>query len=177
MSNVPLPNPLPAGAILADAVIELRLIRMLHPGDARSPEKEFLSTVREYHFAIYCCEDGREIGSIRLRATNDPQIVRAVGHVGYDVNMEHRRKGYATRAICLIVNIAHLCGVTPLWLLIEPNNDASRRAAERAWNGLGLSASRLPLPLPRRRVAGGRSPCACAWRRYARSLANSQRGR
>ncbi|WP_420124952.1 GNAT family N-acetyltransferase [Longimicrobium sp.] len=132
MSNVPASDPLPAGAVLADDAIELRLIHVLHPGDARPAEKEFLSAVREYHFAIYCREDGRTTGSIRLRATNDPRIVRAVGHVGYDVNTEHRGKGYATRAIRLIASLARLCGVMPLWLLIEPNNDASRRAAERA---------------------------------------------
>jgi predicted acetyltransferase len=59
-------------------------------------------------------------------------ILRALGHSGYEVDEAHRRNGYATRAIRLIVGLARVCGVAPLWVLIDPDNVASRGAVERA---------------------------------------------
>ena len=44
----------------------------------------------------------------------------------------HRRNGYATRAVKLIVGLAKYWNVLPLWILIEPDNIASRRTVERA---------------------------------------------
>ena len=56
----------------------------------------------------------------------------------------HRRNGYATRAIRLIVGLARVCGVSPLWILIEPDNLASRKAVERAGLELVDVADTLP---------------------------------
>lgn len=127
-------NSLPAGAVLADDSIELRLIRVLAPGDedARPPEARFLASALEYRFAIHRRADGLRVGRIHLRATDDPLILRALGHSGYEVDEAHRRNGYATRAIRLIAGLARACGVAPLWVLIDPDNVASRRAVERA---------------------------------------------
>lgn len=134
MSNLPPPDPLPAGAVLADDLVELRLLPVLHPGDtpARTQDTQFLSPTPEYRFAIHLRADGQDVGLIRLRATNDPLIVSTLGHASYDVNDVHRKNGYATSALRLIVGLARLCGVTPLWLLIDPSNDPSLRTAERA---------------------------------------------
>jgi predicted acetyltransferase len=133
MNHPPSADQLPPGAVLADAVTELRLIRVIHPGDltARPAEAHFLSSALEYRFAIHRRTDDLRVGRIHLRITDDPLILRALGHMGYAVDEEHRRNGYATRAIRLIVGLARVCGVMPLWVLIEPDNVASRKSVER----------------------------------------------
>ena len=146
MTDVRPPDPLPPAAVLADDAIELRLLRVLAPGDAaaRPPEARFLSAALEYRFAIHRRGDGLRVGRIHLRVTHDPLILRALGHSGYEVDEAHRRNGYATRAILLIVGLARVCGVTPLWVLIEPDNVASRKAVERAGFTLADVVDTLP---------------------------------
>ncbi|MCX5661260.1 MAG: GNAT family N-acetyltransferase [Planctomycetota bacterium] len=124
--------PPPGG--LADEAIELRVIRVLGAGDveARPVEARFLSRAPEYRFAIHRVGDGLRVGRIHLRGTHDPLIVGTLGHTGYAVDEPHRRKGYATRAVRLIVGLARNWGVLPLWVVIEPDNIASRRTVERA---------------------------------------------
>ena len=132
--------------MLADDAIKLLLLRVLAPGDAaaRPPEARFLSAALEYRFAIHRRGDGLRVGRIHLRVTHDPLILRALGHSGYEVDEAHRRNGYATRAIRLIVGLARVCGVTPLWVLIEPDNVASRKAVERAGFTLADVVDTLP---------------------------------
>lgn len=119
---------------LADDMVELRLIRVLAPGDltARPPEARFLSDSHEYRFAIHRQIDGARVGRVHLRVTDDPDIIRALGHSGYAVDEEHRGNGYATRALRLVVGLARAVKTIPLWVLIEPENVASRRVVERA---------------------------------------------
>lgn len=150
-----------AGAPLADDAVELRLIRTLAPGDlaARPPEARFLSPALEHRFAIHRRSDGQRVGRIHLRVTDDEAIVRAVGHTGYAVDEAHRRQGYATRAIRLIAGIASAHGVSPLWVFIEPENVASRRAVERA--GFELAATEATRPEAR---ALGLGPTVCHYR-------------
>lgn len=140
------PGELPSGAVLADDVIELRLLRVLHPGNpaARPHETRFLSAALEYRFAIHRRTDGLRVGRIHLRVTGDPLILRALGHAGYAVDEAHRRNGYLARAIRLVAGLARLCGVAPLWVLIEPDNVASRRAVERAGFHLFDEVDTLP---------------------------------
>ena len=85
----------------------------------------------EYRFAIHRRTDGVRVGRIHIRVTDDKEIAESVGHGGYAVEEAHRRNGYATRAIRLMVGLAHIGGVMSLWVLIEPENIASRRAVER----------------------------------------------
>ena len=146
MTDVRPPDPLPPAAVLADDAIKLLLLRVLAPGDAaaRPPEARFLSAALEYRFAIHRRGDGLRVGRIHLRVTHDPLILRALGHSGYEVDEAHRRNGYATRAIRLIVGLARVCGVTPLWVLIEPDNVASRKAVERAGFTLADVVDTLP---------------------------------
>lgn len=134
MSNESLPDPPPPVELLADDLVELRLIRVLGPAeaDARPPEARFLAADPECRFAIHRREDGARVGRIHIRLTGDPLIVRAMGHSGYEVDEGHRRQGYAARALRLIRGIARHYGVAPLWVLIAPDNTASRRTAERA---------------------------------------------
>ncbi len=121
------------GPTLSDDVIDLRLLRVLAPGDlsARSAEARFLAHAPEHRFAIHRRTDGLRVGRIHLRITDDPTILGAVGHMGFAVEEAHRRNGYATRAIRLILDLARRYRVSPLWILIEPGNTPSRRAVER----------------------------------------------
>jgi predicted acetyltransferase/ribosomal protein S18 acetylase RimI-like enzyme len=126
-------------AFLVDDIIELRLIRIMGPADAatRSADHQFMAHVPEYRFAIHRRSDDLRVGRIHIRATSDEKVLRALGHSGYAVDESHRRNGYATRAIRLIIGLARHWNLLPLWILIEPDNIASRRAAERA--GLTLA--------------------------------------
>jgi predicted acetyltransferase len=120
--------------VLADEVVELRLLRVLSCEDTalRPPEAQFLCRAPGHRFAIHRQSDGLRVGRIHLRVTNDETILRAVGHFGYAVDEAHRRNGYVVRAIQLILRLTRLYDLAPLWVLIEPGNVASRGAVERA---------------------------------------------
>jgi predicted acetyltransferase len=124
---------LPPPGPLVDDVIELRLLRTMGPTEAqqRAPEAQFLAKAPEYRFAIHLRADGQRIGRIHLRITTDPTILRALGHCGYEIDETHRRRGYATRALRLIRQLADARDISPLWILIAEANVASRRAVER----------------------------------------------
>lgn len=47
-------------------------------------------------------------------------------------SIAHQRHGYATRAVRLIQQLAREHALSPLWILIAPDNVASRRTVERA---------------------------------------------
>jgi predicted acetyltransferase len=124
----------PPAALLSDGLVELRLLRVMgaHNAQSRPPDARFLGHVPECRFAIHRRRDGLRVGRIHIRVTREERIVHSIGHAGYAVDDEHRRNGYATRAIRLIVGLARYWDVLPLWVLIEPENVASRRAVERA---------------------------------------------
>lgn len=119
---------------LEDELIELHLLRVLGENDAslRPPETRFLAQAPEYRFAIHRRSDGLRVGRIHLRVTDVQDIIEVLGHAGYEVDEAHRCQGYATRAIRLIMSLAWRAGMERLWLLIEPDNIASRRAVEKA---------------------------------------------
>ncbi len=129
-----------------DEVIELRIIRVLQPGDTsvRSPETEFLAKVPEARFAIHRRSDGLRVGRIHLRVTDDPTILDILGHGGYAVDPQDRRRGYATRAIRLLAQVARVHALKRLLLHIEPQNTPSRRAIERAGFRLVAEADSPP---------------------------------
>jgi predicted acetyltransferase len=160
MAQFDLPAPAPSDAVLADDVIELRLLRVLGPADAagRPPELRFLAAAPECRFVIHRRADGERVGRIHLRLTDDAAIVRALGHSGYEVDEAHRRRGYAVRAVLAIRRVARHYGVAPLWVLIAPGNVASRRTAERA--GLTLVDTVAAAP---EALAAGLEPELCRY--------------
>lgn len=131
--NAGTPFELPSIVPASDDVIELRPVRVLGPADvaARPPELAFLASVLEYRFAIHRCSDQLRVGRIHIRQTTDPAITRVLGHLGYAVDEEHRRQGYAVRALRLLLGVAQFLEIAPLWVLIEPDNVASCRVVER----------------------------------------------
>lgn len=138
MAQTELPAPSAPADILGDEVIELRLLRVLGPADvaSRPPEARFLAIAPECRFAIHRRSDNLRVGRIHLRITDDATILRAVGHTGYETEEAYRRCGYGVRALLAIRRLARHYGIAPLWVLIAPDNIASRRTAERA--GLAL---------------------------------------
>ena len=134
MAQSQLPAPVPSDEILRDDVMELRLIRVLDADDVaiRPAAARFLAAAPECRFAIHRRDDGTRVGRIHLRLTDDPTILRAVGHSGYEVDVLYRRQGYATRALRAVRRVARHYQVVPLWVLVAPANVASRRTAERA---------------------------------------------
>jgi predicted acetyltransferase len=98
----------------------------------RPANEQFLSAIPEYRFAIHRRTDGARVGRIHVRVTNDAEIVHSIGHSGYAVDKAHRRNGYATRAVKLIVQLEKYWNISPLWICVEPDNVASRRTLERA---------------------------------------------
>ena len=157
---------LPA-ALRVDDTIELLLIRFLAVGDMsqREPASAFLALAPEYRFAIHRRSDGVRVGRIHVRITERSEIVPVLGHMGFAVDEEHRRQGYATRAIRLMRTIASHFGQKALWVLIEPDNFASRRAVERAGFALVDEINTLPPAL-----SLGVGPRVC---RYASELATT----
>ncbi|MGH7576787.1 MAG: GNAT family N-acetyltransferase [Longimicrobiales bacterium] len=76
--------------------------------------------------------DGLRVGRIHFRITNEPEIVEVLGHMGYAVDEAHRGQRYAVRAIGLAAAAAGRLGQAEIWVHIEPDNVASRRAIERS---------------------------------------------
>lgn len=161
MSRADEPRPALPDAPLSDDTVELRLIRVLARGDAaaRPPEARFLSSALEYRFAIHRRADGLRVGRIHLRITDDPVILRALGHSGYQVEEAHRGHGYATRALRLVAGLARAANTLPLWVLIEPENAASRGVVERAGFRLVDTVASQPEAL-----ALGHGPTVCRYR-------------
>jgi predicted acetyltransferase len=112
----------------------------------------------EYRFAVHRRQDGLRVGRIHLRVTDHPDVVRTLGHMGYDVDEEHRRLGYATRAIRIVSGAAPTLGQARLWVLIEPDNTPSRRAVERVGFDLVDEVDTLP-----QAIALGLGPRVCRY--------------
>ncbi|NNG18378.1 GNAT family N-acetyltransferase [Naumannella sp. ID2617S] len=93
-------------------------------------QHERLSSGYGYSFAIADLATDRPVGQIILRM-REIQFGRAA--VGYWIAREHRRKGYAARALRLITDWADTIEeVGRVELHVEPRNEASWRAAEEA---------------------------------------------
>ena len=67
------------------------------------------------------------VGGCELRIQSDGSA-----HVSYWTSAQHRRKGYAARALALLCDYAVSIGISRLEAQIAEDNHASRRVAERA---------------------------------------------
>lgn len=157
MADTALPSPPPPVEILGDDVVELGLLRVLGPADveSRPPEARFLARTPERRFAIHRRANGMRGGRIHLRPTDDPTIVRGVGHSGYEVDEPHRRHGCAARALAPVRHVARHHHVAPLWVLIAPANVASPRTAgavTAAVRRAGVERSATDGPMGRQRA-------------------------
>jgi tagatose 1,6-diphosphate aldolase len=97
--------------------------------DYRSPCDPERGWTPAYHFGLLV--GGRRAGGVELRVGRDARHERVTGHLGYFVTPGCRGRGYAARAVQLLVPLARAHGLDPLWILCEPRNRASRRTCER----------------------------------------------
>jgi predicted acetyltransferase len=81
------------------------------------------------------------IGNINLRHRLVPVLEIIGGHVGYSVHPQHRRKGYATRMLTLLLPKARELSLERLLLTCDDTNIASARVIEK--NG-GKLSDKLP---------------------------------
>jgi predicted acetyltransferase len=76
--------------------------------------------------------DGDFCGSIGLRWQPGTEALptHVLGHVGYAVVPWKRRRGYATRALALLLEDARAEGLKFVWITTDPANTASQRVIE-----------------------------------------------
>lgn len=76
--------------------------------------------------------DGQVVGSIQLRLGDSQDICLYAGHVGYQVEPEHRGNGYASVALTTLIPIAGQHGFEDIWITCQPENLASCRTLHNA---------------------------------------------
>jgi predicted acetyltransferase len=108
---------------LNDGVICLRLVdtRPADPGRGWVPY---------YLFHIYSVESDDRAGEIQLRIGNTEHMRLYGGHVAYGVRPQHRGRGFAARAVRLVVPLAIRHRLVELWITCNPDNVASRKTCE-----------------------------------------------
>ena len=110
---------------LVDDDLELVLERFV-------PADPTMDRVPVYHFRMQHLASGQKIGGIVLRVGSTPHLVRYAGQLGYGVEPEFRGHHYAARACVLLLPLARLHGLDPVWITCDPTNLASRRSCELA---------------------------------------------
>ena len=78
---------------------------------------------------IYWLDDGEFCGIINLRYVPGSERLpdHVSGHIGYAVVPWKRRRGYATRALALMLPVARDVGLFHVEITCDDDNDASRR--------------------------------------------------
>lgn len=109
--------------VLRDGDLGLRLVEYaIHP----------YYDVPTYYFRLVTMPAGAVVGRINLRAASNLHIEQYGGHIGCDVEPQHRGHRYAARSVRLLIPLARRLGIDPLWITCDPENVASRRSIEIA---------------------------------------------
>jgi tagatose 1,6-diphosphate aldolase len=89
------------------------------------------NTVQSEHYCIVEKSSREKVGAIRLRLSNEDDILLYAGHIGYNVNEAHRGRHYAAYACSELKPVALQHGFAELWITCDPDNWPSRRTCER----------------------------------------------
>lgn len=108
---------------LKDSMLEL----VLHECQ---PAEESVWGVPAYIFHIRLCATGQIIGRVSLRIATEEEL-KYSGHIGYQIDPDHRGNHYAERASRLVLPIARRHGLNEVWITCNPDNPASQRTIER----------------------------------------------
>jgi predicted acetyltransferase len=82
---------------------------------------------------LWMVEDDPEdhvVGRISLRHALTPWLLEVGGHIGYAVRPSARGRGYATRALALMLPVAAAHGIDPVLITCDDTNVASRKVIE-----------------------------------------------
>lgn len=85
-----------------------------------------------YYFDMRRRDLGVKVGQIDLRVGATHHLTHYGGQIGYGVDEAHRGHRYAARAVRLLLPLAKMHGLDPLWITCNPDNWASRRTCELA---------------------------------------------
>lgn len=76
-------------------------------------------------------DEGRALGSCRVRHRLAPHLEIEGGHVGYDIRPGHRGRGHATRLLALTLDVLRRRGVRRALITCDHDNRASARVIEK----------------------------------------------
>jgi predicted acetyltransferase len=94
--------------------------------DAPRPEGWVPSTT------LWLVERDEYLGRVQLRHRLTDYLLRAGGHIGYDVRSSARRRGHATRMLQEILPLAHGLGIESVLVICASDNVGSRRVIENS---------------------------------------------
>ncbi len=80
---------------------------------------------------LWMVAEGQYVGRISLRHELTELLFTWGGHIGYAVRPSARCRGYAVRALALMLPVAAELGIDPVLVTCDTDNVASRRTIER----------------------------------------------
>ncbi|MFD2574167.1 GNAT family N-acetyltransferase [Spirosoma soli] len=83
------------------------------------------------HYIIVEKKSNTNVGAIRLRLSDQEDILFYAGHIGYNIDEAFRGQHYAAYACLELKSIAIEHRFTTLWITCDPDNWPSRRTCER----------------------------------------------